>query len=127
MEIIKMKESHVSQIAALEKLCFSDAWSENSIRSEIEDNRFFLEYQPVIDAKTGEITGAEVLARLNSATEGILTPGAFLSAVNNVGLNKKFDYYIFEKNCKWIASDKENRVKYVYAISRVNIAYHSAY
>ena len=35
MEIIKMKESHVSQIAALEKLCFSDAWSENSIRSEL--------------------------------------------------------------------------------------------
>ena len=37
MEIIKMKESHVSQIAALEKLCFSDAWSENSIRSELSN------------------------------------------------------------------------------------------
>jgi ribosomal-protein-alanine N-acetyltransferase len=35
MEIIKMNESHVSQIAGLEKLCFSDAWSENSIRSEL--------------------------------------------------------------------------------------------
>ena len=90
---------------------------ENAIEDEIENNSFFLEYQPVIDAKTNEITGAEVLARLNSATEGILTPAAFLSAVNNVGLNKKFDYYIFEKNCKWIASDKENRVKYVYAIN----------
>ena len=37
MEIIKMKESHVSQIAALERLCFSDAWSENSIRSELSN------------------------------------------------------------------------------------------
>ena len=37
MEIIKMKESHVSQIAELEKLCFSDAWSENSIRSELSN------------------------------------------------------------------------------------------
>jgi ribosomal-protein-alanine N-acetyltransferase len=35
MEIIRMNESHVSQIAALEKLCFSDAWSENSVRSEL--------------------------------------------------------------------------------------------
>ena len=35
MEIIRMNESHVSQIAELEKLCFSDAWSENSIRSEL--------------------------------------------------------------------------------------------
>jgi ribosomal-protein-alanine N-acetyltransferase len=35
MKIIAMNESHVPQIAALEKLCFSDAWSENSIRSEL--------------------------------------------------------------------------------------------
>lgn len=35
MEIIRMNESHVPQIAALEKLCFSDAWSEKSIASEL--------------------------------------------------------------------------------------------
>ncbi len=90
---------------------------ENNIQNEIDNNRFFLEYQPVIDAKTNKIMGAEVLSRLNSPTEGVLTPGHFLSAVNNVGLNKKFDYYIFEKNCKWISSDKENRSKYVYTIN----------
>ena len=61
--------------------------------------------------------GAEVLSRLNSPTEGVVTPYFFLSAVNNVGLNKKFDYYIFEKNCKWISCDKENRTKYVYTIN----------
>ena len=30
-----MKEAHVAQIAQLEKRCFSDPWSENSIRSEL--------------------------------------------------------------------------------------------
>lgn len=35
MKIVRMNESHVSQIAALEKLCFSDAWSEKSIASEL--------------------------------------------------------------------------------------------
>ena len=35
MEIIRMNESHVAQIAQLEKLCFSDAWSERSIASEL--------------------------------------------------------------------------------------------
>ena len=90
---------------------------ENNIQSEIDNNRFFLEYQPIIDAKTNKIMGAEVLSRLNSTTEGILTPRTFLSAVNNVGLNQKFDYYIFEKNCKWISSNKENRMKYVYTIN----------
>jgi len=90
---------------------------ENNIQNEIENNRFFLEYQPILDAKTNKIMGAEVLSRLNSATEGVLTPYFFLSAVNNVGLNEKFDYYIFEKNCKWISCDKETRTKYVYTIN----------
>ena len=90
---------------------------ENNIQSEIENNRFFLEYQPILDAKTNKIMGAEVLSRLNSPTEGVLTPYFFLSAVSNVGLNEKFDYYIFEKNCKWIASNKDNRSKYVYTIN----------
>ena len=90
---------------------------ENNIQNEIDNNKFFLEYQPILDAKTNKIMGAEVLSRLNSSTEGILTPRLFLSAVNNVGLNEKFDYYIFEKNCKWIASDMENRIKYVYTIN----------
>ena len=90
---------------------------ENNIQNEIDNNKFFLEYQPILDTQTNKIIGVEVLSRLNSATEGVLTPHFFLSAVNNVGLNEKFDYYIFEKNCKWIASDKENRVKYVYTIN----------
>ena len=37
MKIIPMKESHVAQIAALEKQCFSDPWSENSVASELEN------------------------------------------------------------------------------------------
>ena len=65
---------------------------ENNIESEIDNNRFFLVYQPVIDAKTKEIVGAEVLSRLNSSSSGILMPGSFLSAVDSVGLNNKFDY-----------------------------------
>ena len=41
MEIVKMTQSHVDQIAELEKICFNDPWSVNSIRSEL-DNRLSL-------------------------------------------------------------------------------------
>ena len=37
MMIVKMNESHVRQIAELEKLCFSDPWSENSVASELDN------------------------------------------------------------------------------------------
>ena len=90
---------------------------ENNIESEIDNNRFFLVYQPVLDAKTKEIIGAEALSRLNSTGDGVLNPGSFLSAVDSVGLNNKFDYYIFEKNCKWISNDKKQREGYKYTIN----------
>ena len=35
MKIETMNASHVAQIAELEKLCFSDPWSENSIAGEV--------------------------------------------------------------------------------------------
>ena len=90
---------------------------ENNIENEIDNNRFFLEYQPIIDGKTKRIMGAEVLSRLNSENDGVLTPGSFLPALDSVGLNGKFDYYIFEKNCKWISNDKLQREKYFYTIN----------
>lgn len=37
MTIEKMNERHVPQIAALEKLCFPDPWSEKSIASELSN------------------------------------------------------------------------------------------
>ena len=37
MIILPMNESHVAQRAELEKICFSDPWSENSVASELNN------------------------------------------------------------------------------------------
>lgn len=37
MKIVRMKPSHVAQVAELEKVCFSDPWSEKSIAGELEN------------------------------------------------------------------------------------------
>ena len=37
MIITKMTDAHVAQIAELEKLCFSDPWSERSVASELNN------------------------------------------------------------------------------------------
>lgn len=37
MKLDRMNESHVSQVAALEKLCFPDPWSERSVASELDN------------------------------------------------------------------------------------------
>jgi len=37
--------------------------------------------------------------------------------VDSVGIQNKFDYYIFEKSCKWIANDKKRREAFQYTIN----------
>lgn len=37
IQIIPMEECHVCHVAELEKLCFSDPWSENSVKSELNN------------------------------------------------------------------------------------------
>ena len=37
----QMNASHIGQVAQLEKLCFSDPWSENSVASELDNELSF--------------------------------------------------------------------------------------
>lgn len=37
MEILPMAQQHVSQVAALEQICFSEPWSENSVAGELSN------------------------------------------------------------------------------------------
>lgn len=53
MKIEPMNASHVSQIAQLEKRCFSDPWSEKSIASEL-DNPLSLW---LVAVEAGEVVG----------------------------------------------------------------------
>lgn len=53
MEIVKMNASHVAPIAELEKLCFSDPWSENSIAYELTSR---LSYW-LVAVENGEVVG----------------------------------------------------------------------
>jgi diguanylate cyclase (GGDEF)-like protein/PAS domain S-box-containing protein len=43
-------------------------------------------YQPKVDLRTGEITGAEALVRWNHPVHGMLTPDVFLALVEQTGL-----------------------------------------
>ena len=51
--IVPMNETHVPRIAALEKLCFSAPWSENSVRSEL-DNPWSLW---LVEEQNGKVLG----------------------------------------------------------------------
>lgn len=53
IEIVTMNENHVAAIAQLEKLCFSDPWSENAIAYELTNR---LSYW-LVAVEEGEVVG----------------------------------------------------------------------
>ena len=60
MIITKMLQCHVPQIAELEKLCFNDPWSENSIASEL-DNRLSCWLVAIADDKVVGYVGSQTV------------------------------------------------------------------
>ena len=59
---------------------------ENELRALIPMAHFILYYQPIVDAKSCEVVGAESLLRWNHETRGILTPDTFMDLANESGL-----------------------------------------
>lgn len=86
---------------------------EKTILQAIADDSFFLEFQPFIDAAQGTIVGGEVLSRLHDEREGLVMPRYFLQAVESSSCYSRFDYYIFEKTCKWAACQTSKELKYL--------------
>lgn len=60
MTITKMEDTHVLQIAELEKLCFNDPWSANSIASEV-GNRLSLWLVALDDAQVIGYVGSQTV------------------------------------------------------------------
>ena len=60
MIYVKMNESHVRQIAELERLCFNDPWSENSIASEL-NNKLSLWLVALEDDKVVGYVGSQTV------------------------------------------------------------------
>lgn len=60
MTIERMNESHVSQVAQLEKLCFSDPWSERSVASELQ-NKLALWLVAVEDGRVAGYVGSQTV------------------------------------------------------------------
>ncbi|WP_119395532.1 putative bifunctional diguanylate cyclase/phosphodiesterase [Salinibius halmophilus] len=59
---------------------------EHDLREAIEQNEFFLVYQPQMDCQTNQITGAEALLRWMHPERGIVSPGEFIPVLEQTGL-----------------------------------------
>jgi diguanylate cyclase (GGDEF)-like protein len=69
------------------------------LHNALEQNEFFLVYQPKINLQTNELTGVEALIRWRHAVRGVVQPGEFIPALESSGLIVTVGAWVLEEAC----------------------------
>ena len=73
---------------------------ENKLHRAIADNQLELYYQPIFDAHSFEIIGAEALIRWNDPELGIVAPDAFIPLAEESGAIIQIGEWVIKEACK---------------------------
>ncbi len=87
-----------------------NAGIEADLREALNNDQFFLEYQPIVDTNTGDYVGLEALVRWNHPVRGRLVPADFIKVANDSGLIGRIGAWVVEAVCKQIAEFKQQGV-----------------
>jgi diguanylate cyclase (GGDEF)-like protein len=69
------------------------------LRKAVDNNEFFLVYQPKIEATTGRVVGAEALIRWASPRLGLVAPAYFIPMVDEIGLGNRLGQWVIDTAC----------------------------
>ena len=87
------------------ELAFYDAHMSDALRSRtvleaelrhaLERNEFEVYYQPIVDAASGRIVGAEALARWHHPQQGLVAPDVFIPVCESTGMIRPLGIWVF--------------------------------
>ncbi len=94
---------------------------EKELRSLIPTDHFVLYYQPIVDAKSLEITGVESLIRWDHPTRGILPPSEFIALAEEIGLIVEIDSRSRLKACQQLSKWRAQQLVSETFTVRINV------
>ncbi len=77
----------------------------------LDEKKFVMYLQPMVDLHTYRIYGAEALVRWEHEEKGLLSPYEFLPLFENTNLMMKLDYYMWEEACKTLRRWIDNKME----------------
>ncbi|WBB77266.1 EAL domain-containing protein [Micromonospora sp. WMMD882] len=70
------------------------------LRRAVDERQLELQFQPIIDLETGQVSSAEALVRWRHPRLGTLSPGRFLPLAEETGLILPIDRWVIHEACR---------------------------
>ena len=81
---------------------------ESDLRQAIQLGEIGVQFQPVVDCRTGAIVAAEALARWQHPLRGAVSPATFIPIAESSALIETLDRYVMETACREFAAWKRS-------------------
>ncbi|MDE6421733.1 MAG: EAL domain-containing protein, partial [Lachnospiraceae bacterium] len=92
------------------------------IEQALENESFQVYYQPIYSTKQGRITSAEALLRLFDPQRGFISPELLIHAAEKSGAIHRIGEFVFEKVCRFIASESFEKLGLDYIEVNLSVA-----